>query len=129
MMMTFQHHLLLTPHLYTPDGECASSACSTSKTADAPGKSKRLHNLPSFIRKSMRLLLTDYLSENTFGAMKKGECMPASDFLVTEVICDVPSSSGYLFNLTPAHSNVTRCCSRCGKGKGETLVMLFPTKY
>ena len=96
----------------TPDGECASSACSTSKTADAPGKSKRL---PSFIRKSMQqLLLTDFfdnVSENTFGAMKKGEYLPASDFLfdlVTEVICDVPSSSGYLVNLTPAHSNVTR---------------------
>lgn len=49
--------------------------------------------------------------ENTFGIMKKGVYLPASGFLfnlVTEVICDVPSSSGYLINLTPRNSSQTR---------------------
>ena len=53
----------------------------------------------------------DDLKENTFGVCKKGVYMPASDFLfdlVLEVICESPSSSGYLIRLTPRNSNLTR---------------------
>ena len=42
---------------------------------------------------------------------KKGEYHPASDFnftLIAEVICSVPSSSGYLVDLTPRDSSDTR---------------------
>ena len=47
----------------------------------------------------------------TFGVVKKGKFFSASDFnfkLVAEVICENPSSSGYLVKLTPTGSNVTR---------------------
>lgn len=52
-----------------------------------------------------------YRDEDTFGIVKKGRFHPASDFnftLEAEVICNDPSSSGYLINLTPAGSNDTR---------------------
>ena len=53
----------------------------------------------------------DDMEENTFGVFKKGTYVPASDFrfdLILEVICETPSSSGYLVKLTPRNSNLTR---------------------
>ena len=47
----------------------------------------------------------------SFGVVKKGKFFPAYDFnfkLVAEIICDKPSSSGYLVKLTSTGSNITR---------------------
>lgn len=56
---------------------------------------------------------------NTFGIMKKGVAHSASDFdfmITAEVICSMPTSSGYLVKLTPqGQDNTTRYCDANSK--------------
>ncbi len=50
----------------------------------------------------------DDIDGGTFGVLKKGIYYPASDFAFTlagEVICKMPSGSGYLVNLAPSGSS------------------------
>lgn len=53
----------------------------------------------------------DNLEDHTFGIVKKGVYTPCSDFqfdIEAEVICTIPSSSGYVVALTPSKGNETR---------------------
>ena len=84
------------------------------KSTESPAKSEWLkkcscENGPI----SIHVVFHDDQKEKTFGIIKKGVYMPASDFifeLVAEVICEVPSSSGYLINLTPHNGNTRLVC-------------------
>ena len=60
----------------------------------------------------MTLLIIGFFDGANFGIIRKGVTHAASDFnfqILAEVICSVPSSSGYLVKLTPqGEDNATR---------------------
>lgn len=60
---------------------------------------------------ALNIDFNDNLEDHTFGIIKKGIYTPCSDFrfdIEAEVICSIPSSSGYVLALTPSKGNETR---------------------